>query len=46
MGGITEIATTAPGYTSLPLDDRRVERFEPHMAGRPTLVEGNSQTTG
>jgi hypothetical protein len=30
-------------YGALPLDDRRVERFEPHMAGRPTLVDGNSQ---
>jgi arylsulfatase A-like enzyme len=30
-------------YGALPLDDRRVERFEPHMAGRPMLVEGNSQ---
>jgi arylsulfatase len=27
----------------LPLDDRRVERFEPHIAGRPMLVKGNSQ---
>ena len=30
-------------YGALPLDDRRIERFEPHTAGRPTLVEGNSQ---
>jgi arylsulfatase A-like enzyme len=30
-------------YGVLPLDDRRVERFEPHMAGRPMLVEGNAQ---
>jgi arylsulfatase A-like enzyme len=30
-------------YGALPLDDRRVERFEPHLAGRPMLVEGNSQ---
>jgi arylsulfatase len=30
-------------YGVLPLDDRRVERFEPHIAGRPMLVEGNSQ---
>jgi arylsulfatase len=30
-------------YGALPLDDRRVERFEPHIAGRPMLVEGNSQ---
>ena len=27
----------------LPLDDRRVERFNPDLAGRPTLVKGNSQ---
>jgi arylsulfatase len=30
-------------YGVLPLDDRRIERFEPHTAGRPMLVEGNSQ---
>ena len=30
-------------YGVLPLDDRRIERFEPHIAGRPMLVEGNSQ---
>jgi len=30
-------------YNVLPLDDRRVERFNPDMAGRPTLVKGNSQ---
>jgi arylsulfatase A-like enzyme len=27
----------------LPLDDRRVERFNPDLAGRPTLIHGNSQ---
>jgi arylsulfatase A-like enzyme len=27
----------------LPLDDRRVERFNPDLAGRPTLIKGNSQ---
>ena len=27
----------------LPLDDRRVERFNPDLAGRPQLVKGNSQ---
>ena len=27
----------------LPLDDRRVERFNPDLAGRPTLIRGNSQ---
>ncbi len=30
-------------YNVLPLDDRRVERFNPDIAGRPTLVKGNSQ---
>jgi len=30
-------------YGALPLDDRRIERFEPHIAGRPMLVNGNSQ---
>jgi arylsulfatase A-like enzyme len=30
-------------YGVLPLDDRRIERFDPQMAGRPTLVEGNTQ---
>jgi hypothetical protein len=27
----------------LPLDDRRVERFNPDLAGRPQVVTGNSQ---
>jgi arylsulfatase len=27
----------------LPLDDRRVERLDPDLAGRPQLVKGNSQ---
>jgi len=27
----------------LPLDDRRVERFNSDMAGRPVLIKGNSQ---
>ncbi len=27
----------------LPLDDRRVERFNADLAGRPTLISGNSQ---
>src|SRR4051812_45594255 len=31
-------------YNVLPLDDRRVERFNPDIAGRPTLIKGNSQT--
>jgi arylsulfatase len=30
-------------YNVLPLDDRRVERFNPDIAGRPTLVKGDSQ---
>jgi arylsulfatase len=30
-------------YNVLPLDDRRVERFNPDLAGRPQLVKGNSQ---
>jgi arylsulfatase len=30
-------------YNVLPLDDRRVERFNPVVAGRPQLVSGNSQ---
>jgi len=31
-------------YNVLPLDDRRIERFDPVTAGRPTLVHGNSAT--
>jgi arylsulfatase A-like enzyme len=30
-------------YNVLPLDDRRIERFNADMAGRPLLVKGNSQ---
>ena len=30
-------------YHVLPLDDRRPERFNPELAGRPTLIKGNSQ---
>jgi len=30
-------------YGVLPLDDRRVERFDPGLAGRPTLIKGNTQ---
>ena len=30
-------------HNVLPLDDRRVERFNPDMAGRPTLIHGRSQ---
>src|SRR4051812_8962736 len=30
-------------YNVLPLDDRRIERFNPELSGRPELVKGNSQ---
>lgn len=30
-------------YNVLPLDDRTADRIDPEMAGRPTLVHGNSQ---
>jgi arylsulfatase A-like enzyme len=30
-------------YDVLPLDDRRVERFDADLAGRPTLIRGRSQ---
>ena len=30
-------------YNVLPLDDRRFERFNPDLAGRPQLVQGTSQ---
>ncbi|MBE9144361.1 arylsulfatase [Planktothrix mougeotii] len=30
-------------YNVLPLDDRQVERCDPAIAGRPTLIKGNSQ---
>jgi len=30
-------------YNVLPLDDRRVERLNPDLAGRPQLVKGSSQ---
>jgi arylsulfatase A-like enzyme len=30
-------------YNVLPLDDRRVERFNSDLAGRPTLIHGNTQ---
>jgi arylsulfatase len=33
----------AKRYDVLPLDDRRVERFDPGLAGRPQLVKGTSQ---
>src|SRR5713226_5375983 len=31
-------------YNVLPLDDRRVERFNSDLAGRPVLIRGKSQT--
>jgi arylsulfatase len=33
----------ATKYNVLPLDDRRVERFNADLAGRPQLIRGNSQ---
>jgi arylsulfatase A-like enzyme len=33
----------ATKYNVLPLDDRRVERFNSDLAGRPTLIAGNHQ---
>jgi len=33
----------ATKYNVLPLDDRRAERFNPDLAGRPQLVKGNRQ---
>ena len=33
----------AAKYNVLPLDDRRVERFNPDLAGRPQLIHGNRQ---
>ena len=33
----------ASKYNVLPLDDRRVERFNSDIAGRPMLVRGPSQ---
>ena len=35
--------TEAIRHDVLPLDDRRVERFNPDLAGRPQLVTGTSQ---
>ena len=35
--------TEARKYNVLPLDDRRIERFNPDLAGRPVLVTGNTQ---
>jgi arylsulfatase len=33
----------AAKYGVLPLDDRRIERFNPELAGRPVLITGTSQ---
>jgi arylsulfatase A-like enzyme len=33
----------AAKYNVLPLDDRRVERFNPDLAGRPQLLHGHTQ---
>jgi arylsulfatase len=33
----------AAKYGVLPLDDRRLERFNPDLAGRPQLIRGNTQ---
>ncbi|WP_200941734.1 arylsulfatase [Agromyces sp. Root1464] len=33
----------ASKYKVFPLDDRRIERFNSDLAGRPTLIHGNSQ---
>jgi arylsulfatase A-like enzyme len=33
----------AAKYSVLPLDDRRVERFNPDLAGRPQLIKGKTQ---
>ena len=33
----------ATKYNVLPMDDRGAERFEPTLAGRPTLIRGDSQ---
>lgn len=33
----------ATRYNVLPLDDRKAERFIAKLAGRPTLIQGNSQ---
>jgi arylsulfatase len=33
----------ATKYNVLPLDDRAAERLNPDLAGRPTLIRGNSQ---
>ena len=36
-------SSEARKYNVLPLDDRRIERFNAELVGRPELVKGNSQ---
>ena len=51
QGDAREVASTlqrlflieAAKYNVLPLDDRRPERFNTDLAGRPTLIKGKSQ---
>ena len=33
----------ATKYNALPIDDRAIERATPELAGRPTLIQGNTQ---
>ena len=33
----------ATRYNVLPIDDRLLERVNPDLAGRPELIEGNTQ---
>jgi hypothetical protein len=33
----------ATKYNAIPLDDRQTERIDPAMAGRPSLIHGNTQ---
>ena len=45
LAGLQELwMTEARKYNVLPLDDRRIERFNPDLAGRPVLITGNTQT--
>jgi arylsulfatase len=37
------VLVEARTYNVLPLDDRRVERFDAAIAGRPTLIQGRTQ---
>ncbi len=38
-----EAAHHRPKHKVFPLDDRRIERFNSDLAGRPSLIRGNSQ---